>query len=397
MTSSRTTLMMPRPARLAGTCAVALLAVALSWLVAAGPARAAVASSAHGAIGPVVHLAFHEVIFPHSATGSVGARSNSILVDGRHAFLSDGRNGGTLIDERTGRQTQVSRAGCRPTALGGGWLAFECYTAIPSPTGAPLASIPASFEPMLYSLSSHTWSPVPLAATVAAACATRDFLSLQPCRFAGVGRKWIRIVVSVCQRDCGNDPVDYRFQNVAAPTAATDPTNATTIANLDSRALGQPVCAPLHVPLQTYRFPQASAPLDALTFEGRYAVSNSAATNGYTATYRERCGSRLHQLICRGCAVATNARAAVWNVGCLPRIPSSGPALGTPSRNVAGMRLRTGHRFRVRLPLLPTCFAPLPTQRPAVLEFVKLSSGRIYVGYGDQTGGLRVFAAPSPR
>jgi hypothetical protein len=59
--------------------------------------------------------------------------------------------------------------------------------------------------------------------------------------------------------------------------------------------------------------------------------------------------------------------------------------------------LASGHRFQVRPPITPTCFAPFPTRPPAVLTFVKLSSRTVYVGYDDQAGGLRVFAAPAPR
>jgi hypothetical protein len=338
-------------------------------------ATAAAAAADSG--GPLLRLPFRQLTYPYTPGQGV-PEATSVRVDGRYTFLSDngdGGDGGTLIDERSGTRIQVSRAGCRPAALGGPWLAFDC--------GA--AAI------QLYSLAGHAWTPVTLAPGLAEGCVPPPDFDGQPCRVVDVGRSWIKLAYSVCERQCA-DPPAYLFVNVATGAVGADPSATTTLANLDSPALAQPVCAPLTVPpgAGANGEPQDLGQLGPLVFAGRYALATTPAQIGFAATYRERCGSHLHQLLCRECAVTANARVALWiGNGCTPAAASR-PRL-------AGIVLASGHRFQVRPPITPTCFAPFPTRPPAVLAFVKLSSRTVYVGYDDQAGGLRVFAAPAPR
>jgi hypothetical protein len=107
----------------------------------------------------------------------------------------------------------------------------------------------------LYSPAGGSWQAV----TVVAAC--RNFKSSAGgCIPLAVGSDWIEF-----------DKQSYRrgdrfiFQNINTGVVERDPTNATTLPDLDSPVLAQRVCTPLRVPRH-----------GRLSFDGRFPVAEGA-------------------------------------------------------------------------------------------------------------------------
>jgi hypothetical protein len=66
-------------------------------------------------------------------------------------------------------------------------------------------------------------------------------------------------------------------------------------ADLDSPQLAQPICSPITDPPGFNMFTAPGPGL--LRFEGPFALATGSTPRGGTATYLEKCGSHLHQLI----------------------------------------------------------------------------------------------------
>src|SRR5581483_505647 len=204
---------------------------------------------------------------------------HGMATDGRYTVLWSGGPGevGTFIDEQTGRRWRVMLpAGCRkggpvsPT-LGDSWLLADCGRG----------------RVELYSPAARDWQAV----TVAPAC--RNYRSSAGgCIPIAVGTDWIEYdKQSIRLGD------RFIFQNIATGAVRGDPTNAKTLADLDSPSLAQRVCDPLRVP----RHGQ-------LTFDGRFAVAEGA-----TGTFLEKCGTHLRIPVSSD-DVAVGRGSLVWSV-----------------------------------------------------------------------------------
>lgn len=255
---------------------------------------------------------------------------HGVATGGRYTVLWSVRRGevGTFIDEQTGRRRRVMLPpGCRSgrrisPVLGDSWLLADCG--------------PGRVE--LYSPGSDEWRAV----TVPAACR-------RACVPLAVGTDWIEYDKHSHRLGDG-----FIFQNIATGAVLPDPTNATTLADLDSPVLAQRVCAPLRVP-----------PHGGLTFDGRFAVAE-----GETGTFIEKCGTHLHVPV-PSADVTTAPGALVWSVS-----PTSAPS---------GVFLPSLRRFTI---------APPPGH--SFIVDVELSVRHIYVTVAAGGGGADVWSAPAP-
>jgi len=201
-----------------------------------------------------------------------------LLVNG---FTAGGTTqGATLIDDRTGQRTELSQPRCATPVSGGQWLAFNAAIGTPPP---------ADCETQLYPLAGG--APRPL---------NRNMNG----NVVAIGSDWIEFV-STC--DQVHPCPSYSFQNLQTGVVRSDPTDATTIANLNSPTLAQRVCSPLRVPITD----SLVAPTSWLVFDGRFAIASGA--NGI---FLDHCGTRLHRALepPYGAAGATT-NAVIWQSG----------------------------------------------------------------------------------
>lgn len=262
---------------------------------------------------------------------------HGMATNGPYTVLWSGRRGevGTFIDEQTGRRRRVTLpAGCRSggrvsPVLGDSWLLADC----------------GHGRVDLYSPAGHEWRAV----TVAPAC--RNYKSKAGgCIPIAVGTDWIEYdKQSIRLGD------SFIFQNLATGAVRRDPTNTTTLPDLDSPVLAQRVCPPLRVP-----------PHGTLTFDGRFALAEGAA-----GTFIEKCGSHLHVAVSSD-TVAAAPDSIVWSVS-----PTSAPS---------GVFLPSLRRFTI---------APPPGH--SFIVDVELGIRHIYITVATGGGGADVWSAPAPR
>ena len=261
---------------------------------------------------------------------------HGVATDGRYTLLWSTRRGevGTFIDELTGRRRRIMQpAGCRSggritPVLGDSWLLAACG--------------PGLVES--YSPAAHEWRAV----TVAPEC--RNYrTSAGGCIPIAVGTDWIEY-----DKQSIRFGDRFIFQDIATGAVRRDPTNARTLADLDSPVLAQRVCAPLRVPRH-----------GTLTFDGRFAVADGA-----TGTFIEKCGTRLRVPVPSN-YVATGPRSLVW--------------LTSPTQPVSGVFLPTLRQFSVARP-----------PGHSYLVDVELSLRHIYITVSAGGGGADVWSAPAP-
>jgi len=346
-----------RPRSIAGSRLTLALAAVLAITGFWPPTSAGARPADRGRRGvPVVRLAFSPVAGP------------DILVDGPRVLLG----GRTLIDERTGAQTQIAPPpGCVPIAIGGPWIAAEC--GIPRPA-------PYLPEPALYSITTGGWSAVPLAPSIAASC-TID----EDCHIRRVGRDWLAIFGGLCNHCAGRT----LFQRILTGEARPDPTAATTLPDLSSPTLAAPVCSPLRLPPSTIDDTGAvAATLGRLDFAGRFALATTDSASGPSTTYLEHCGSSLHTFVCH-CdtnalgyfhALVANDHVVIW---------ATRTRLGMSSPHLDGLYLPSRRRFQIPLPPALISHGPV---------YLQLSSRTLYLDNGGGgTSAPNVFSAPAPR
>ncbi len=120
------------------------------------------------------------------------------------------------------------------------------------------------------------------------------------CSPQAIGFRWIEYV-RVCTAGC-HSPLF--FQNVRTDKFRSDPTNATTVPDLDSPGLARRLCPPL----RTVRAPaNDGGGWDPITFDGRFAITDTPGKLGATLM---RCGTRLHRAI--GSNPIASAQAVIW-------------------------------------------------------------------------------------
>jgi hypothetical protein len=261
---------------------------------------------------------------------------HGIATDGRYTVLWSGGPGevGTFVDEQTGRRWRVRLpAGCRkggPVSpiLGDSWLLADCGRG----------------RVDLYSPAGRQWQAV----TVAPAC--RNYKSKAGgCIPIAVGTDWIEYdKQSIRLGD------RFIFQNITTGAVRGDPSNARTLADLDSPSLAQRVCAPLRVP----RHGQ-------LTFDGRFAVAQGA-----TGTFIEKCGTHL-------------------------RIPVPTEDVAAAPGSIVWLPSATGNPGGIFLPSLKRFTIARPPGHSFIVD-VEVSVRHVYVTVATGNGGADVWSAPAP-
>ena len=204
---------------------------------------------------------------------------NGVITDGRYTFLQANRPGrlGLVLDEVTGKRTYPKLpSGClnprRDPSFGPGWLLEDCDAS----------------HVDLYNLVSRTWHSVSLFANCRALLAAGGSSDCTP---TAVGTDWIQYDAATLQQ--GDKLV---FQAIATGAVRRDPTNATTVPDLDSPRLARHVCAPLRVPR-----PGSFVPL------GQFAIADSPA-----GTFLEQCGTRRRRRLIDLADVYTAPGEVLW-------------------------------------------------------------------------------------
>jgi hypothetical protein len=255
--------------------------------------------------GPAAAQRNRRVMTPvvlHAHFAQIASGVQQMQLAGRTLLLVSGVAGAgtnlseTLIDDRTGKRTELSVPGCDAPLIGAGWLAFN---------GA-IGDLPGCVT-QLYPLAGGPPRPIARLGGVVA-----------------IGSDWIEY-----DNNCDEVHVcpTYLFQNLQTGVVKSDPTRAHTIADLNSPALAQRVCPPLQVP-HSFKVPTAT-----LVPDGRFAIAT-----GTKGVFLEHCGTRLHRAIDpnRG-PVGATAKAVIWE---------------TTGRQLAGLFLPSLRPFTIKAPEL---------------------------------------------
>jgi hypothetical protein len=307
-----------RPVVLTARLLMVVLAL-VSWSI--WPAAAALAKSSSTA-----RAAQPRVLVLRPAFQPVRVGVYSVWTSGDY-LLSTIANGvtqaPTVINERTGRSTLIDIPGCYVDGLGDPWLLIECKQ-IPNST----------YLPELYSLADgarRTVTPNPSLPYGSKCPPGPDSACAYP---DAVGTHWIRFDSS-CYH-CGDS---FSFQSIQTGQLSSDPTNATTFADLNSPTLAHKTCSQVRVLPWFEDF--APVIWGSLTFHGPFALANGMDRQGNGGAYLERCGSHLHRLLASGPypgwapTLASNSHVIVWQ---------------TTPRQLSGLFLPSLQTFVIPLP-----------------------------------------------
>jgi hypothetical protein len=349
------------PVRLA-PLVVGLLAFAAVLLGIADGTRAKDTSRA----GPVVlHAVFHRA----GTAGGVAANSRYVFVQAPQTAPAGEL--GTLTDAQTGRRIPLVRKGCRNTGassaprafapqprIGGPWLVFNC-----TPTTSP--------APVLYSLAPRSWRAIAPNSRLLNPCQgvpTECDITFTP---SDAGSHWLQYTEANCP--AGEHCIfSHAFQSLDTGQIRSDPTSASTIADLNSRALARRVCPPLEVPRAFQGY--GGWGRGTLTMDGSFAIAQGTDANLNPTVYLERCGSRLHQLLTTGPYPdfpppwAANTSAVIW---------WSGP------RHLTGVFLPSLHRFSVAMPQQVVSSSCSASDVTSCVQALALSDRTLYVLNAD--------------
>lgn len=182
----------------------------------------------------------------------------------------------TLIDDQTGRRTTIGRPGCHPLGTSDleppdlPWIIFIC---------SPATQQPPAWE--LYSPANGRWFSVSPSPGVL--CGGDCEVSI-----SAAGRDWLQFQQVTCPNgDYHSCSAVNVFQNIQTGEVRQDPSNGSTMVDLNAPNLTRTVCAPLSGP-----GPRSPS----LILRGNFVLSTVIA-NKHDEVYLERCGTRLHRLV----------------------------------------------------------------------------------------------------
>jgi hypothetical protein len=280
--------------------------------------------------------------------GAVLARGDYLL---RSTTVSNGfpfAAGWIVINTRLGTTTALDPE-CHVLGLGPPWVLMSC----------PQSSDPnALYDVELYSLADGTRQTVTPSPGMAY-CSSPPYDPEVTCSADAVGAYWIEWVASSYH----HLPTSVYFQNIQTGEHRGDPTNATTLADLNSPALAHQTC------LGVSRMRGYSTVWGSLTLDGQFAL----VTGSDNSVYLERCGTRMRRLLANGntvvsYALASNAGAIVWQA---------------VTSRLDGLLLPSLQRFTIPLP--SAIVRPPGSSEDTIVGGLELTSGALYVSEGDGT------------
>jgi hypothetical protein len=262
-----------------------------------------------------------------------------------------------LINTSTGQWVTTEQPGCTPDAVGGYWLAMTCGTG--------------------YSKTDRLYD-IPLNRTVpfTGPCATGSCDGI-----AAVGMQWIALTPPCSQP--GKCPSTFQFENLKTRVTRRDPTNATTVADLDSRRLAAPVCRPITVPRDNQSIEDGTYPgWGSVTRQGDYRIEAGGA-----GVFLQRCGTRARTFLtftpgwggcaARACAPTSNTRMVVWQ---------------SAAGRLSAVFLKGLHRFQITVPATVDPYTQQLKYVRADPYKLALAANTLYL----QTPSGTVWAARSP-
>lgn len=287
-----------------------------------------------------------------------------VIASGDYAVSTNGAGlaqGPVVVNDRTGTTTSLY-PGCFVEGIGDPWLLLGC----PQVAGGS-----GAYALQLYSLPNAARLPVADNPNLPYSPCNDEFLR---CAFPdGVGAQWIRFDASCYQcRDT------YFYENIQTTQVRSDPTSATTFADLSAPDLARTTCSGVRV---LSRSAGGRLGWGSLTVYGQVALATGSDAAGDDAAYLERCGTPRRRLLAVGPTagtpppLASSAAAIVWQT--------------TPSR-LSGLLLPSLLRFAVPL---PAAIVRAESAGGGRVAAIALTSGALYVL--DRPGG-RLWRAPAP-
>jgi hypothetical protein len=229
------------------------------------------------------------------------ASSTNFWTSGNYVLLQGTIQNGTwnswsVINDQTGTMTALDPQ-CLPKGLAPPWILMRC----------PQSSDPNEpYDVELYSLADGTRRTVTPSPGMPY-CSSPPFDPEVDCSPDAVGAYWIEWVASSYH----HLPTSVYFQNIQTGEVRGDPTNATTFADLNSRALAHTTCPGVQLmpnPVLFYGTGWGS-----ITLDGQFAL----VTGPDNSAFLERCGTRMRRRLADGTTVlstglASNTGAIVW-------------------------------------------------------------------------------------
>jgi hypothetical protein len=282
-------------------------------------------------------------------------RPGGLLASGdyllRSMAVSDGfpfDGGRIVINTRLGTTTALDPE-CQVLGLGPPWVLMSCPQ-ISNPSGP--------YDVELYSLAGGTQQIVTPSPGMPY-CSSPPYDPEVQCSAVAVGAYWIEWVASSYHYL----PTSVYFQNIQTGEHRGDPTNATTIADLNSPDLAHQICPGVS------RMPGYSTLWGSLTLDGQFAL----ATDSDNSVYLERCGTRMRRLLADGNTMvsydlASNAGAIVWQA---------------VTSRLDGLLLPSLQRFTIPLP--SAIVRPPGSSEDTIVDGLELTSGSLYLSGPDGT------------
>jgi hypothetical protein len=284
--------------------------------------------------------------------------AGNFLASGDYVLVGTGEPFGPspswiLLNARLGTTTALDPQ-CLVTGVGPPWVLMSC------PDSSDQYK---RYDVVLYSLTDGTQHTATLPPGVVPQCPAGGVED--ECATAGaVGANWIRWDAS-----CYNCAVTSLFQNIQTGELRSDPTDATTFADLDSPALAHSTCPGVRL----MRDPD-SIGMDwgSVTPDGQFALVSTG-----NRVFLERCGTRMRRLLVNGHALASNAGTVVWQ--------------SVPGR-LNGLFLPSLQTFTIPLP--STIVRPPGSPENLPVDGLALTSRGLYVSDG-WTGAVWRTALPT--
>ena len=295
--------------------------------------------------------------------GSVFASGDYLLSTIANGFYPHGL-APIVINDRLGTTTALDPS-CDADALGPPWVLMSC----------PQSSDPyGPYDVELYPLADGTRQTKTVTLSPGMPyCSSPPYDSEVRCSAEAVGAHWIEWLAGSYH----HLPTEVYFQNIQTGELRSDPTNATTFADLNSSGLAHTTCPGVRLMPNLDSVYDGGTAWGSLTLYGQFALA--VAENG---AFLERCGTNMRRLLTSGStdyssALASNAGAIVWQA-----VPN----------HLSGLFLPSLQTFTI--PLASAIVKRPGSSEDTAVSALGLTSGALYVEDGSD-GTLWRTASPS--